>query len=158
MDSVSFKMCTECVARYRDLEHDSGSEYSLNIMPFCSLQWPDEHPEDWYEHCCEECQLSIRHLSSARTGLWRTGEIPDHYLDFWKDANTAIPEWPGFRRLSLSKKELDSLDGCSEELDDMMGAITEDFPDLTVTDQGGGLTKFTAERDLSRKRWWQFWR
>jgi hypothetical protein len=63
--------------------------------------------------------------------------------------------------LSLNEEQLKSLAGCGEELNDFMGAVAEDFPATRFTDQGGGLSKFTASREQDeapRKQWWQFWK
>jgi hypothetical protein len=50
-------------------------------MPFCSLQWPDEHPEDLdriiLDDRHEQCKASIIRLVGARTHLWRAGVIPE---------------------------------------------------------------------------------
>ena len=49
-------------------------------------------------------------------------------------------------RLSLNQAQRLSLEGCAEELDDLVGAIAEDFPQMMFTDKGGGLTEFSAQR------------
>jgi hypothetical protein len=114
-------------------------------MPFCSLQWPDEHPEDLDRHH-EECRASILGLVGARTQLWRAGTIPEDLRELWAEARLAIPDWPGFKRLSLDENQLQSLDGCAEELKDFIGRVAQDFPQVTFTDKGGGLTEFSAHR------------
>jgi hypothetical protein len=120
-------------------------------MPFCSLQWPDEHPED-RDHVIldpkhEECRTSIIRLVGARTYLWREGVIPEDLHELWSEAQRAIPGWPGFKRLSLDEQQLRSLDGCAEELDDFIGRVAQDFPRVTFKDKGGGLTEFSAHRE-----------
>jgi hypothetical protein len=149
--AFAFALCPECLTKYRALAHDPIGEYTLNIMPFCSLEWPDEHPEelrtmvlDRERH--EECRASILRLVGARTHLWRTGTLPEDCRGLWTEAQRTIPDWPGFKRLSLNQEQLLSLDGCAQELDDFVRAVAADFPQMTFTDKGGGLTEFSARR------------
>jgi hypothetical protein len=41
---------------------------------------------------------------------------------------------------------MSSLEASEKELEDLMGAIARRFPDVTVTDRGGGVVHFRAER------------
>jgi hypothetical protein len=119
-------------------------------MPFCSLEWPDEHPEDLdriiLDDRHEQCKASIIRLVGARTHLWRAGDIPEDRRELWEEAQRTIPDWPGFRRLSLNQAQRLSLEDCAQELNDFVGAIAADFPQMTFTDKGGGLTEFSAQR------------
>src|SRR5262245_31593265 len=144
--SFHFALCSECLAKYQALAHDPTCQYTLNVMPFCSLQWPDEHPEDFDTELHEECRASIIRLVGARTQLWRTGVIPEDRRELWAEAQRAIPDWPGFKRLALDERQLRSLDGCAEELDEFIGRVAQDFPQVTYTDKGGGLTELSARR------------
>lgn len=153
--AFSFALCPGCLAKYRLLTHDPTCEYTLNVMPFCSLQWSDEHPEDLAriildrEHH-EACASSIIRLVGSRTHLWRTGVCPEDRHELWAEAQQAIPDWPGFKRLSLDERQRRSLDSCVEELDDVIGAIAQNYSQITLTDEGGGLTKCTATRNETR--------
>ena len=66
--------------------------------------------------------------------------------ELWDAARRLLPDWPGFRRLSLDRDQMESLDACLEELADFMQALQQDDPDATTTDEGGGLRRFTARR------------
>jgi hypothetical protein len=146
--TFEFNLCASCRDKYRALSFDSTGNYSLCPMPLASLVWPDEHPDarGYFLTCCAPCKESIRRLCFARTHLWRNGEIPNDHVELWKQANGIIPDWPGFKRLSLDEKQMKSLDACREELDDLMGAIVKTFPKVSFTDKGGGQVDFTAER------------
>ena len=102
-------------------------------MPLCSLVWPDEHPGGELISAADgthkQCQASVIRLARARTHLWRTGSVPEESRELWEDARRVLPEWPGFRRLALNPEQLKSLEGCAEELGDLMGAIRQRFPD-----------------------------
>ena len=156
--SNTFTLCPDCLAKYDALRYDPECTHTLDIVPLGSLVWPDEHPEEWYRNCCVGCRETIQRLVSARTSLWREREIPQCYRAFWAEAQQAIPHWPGFQRLTLSDDKMTSLRGCAEEMDDLMSAIHEDFPKVTFTDRGGGLSEFSATRREPSRRWWQFWK
>jgi hypothetical protein len=149
--ALTFELCPECLAKYRALRYEPACDYTLNVMPFCSLQWADEHPENasrdiFLDDRHKQCAACIIRLVGARTRLWRTDAVPEDRRELWDEARRAIPDWPGFRRLSLDESQLRSLDGCAEELNDLIGAMTRDFPHVTLTDKGGGLTEFSARR------------
>jgi hypothetical protein len=145
-----FALCSECQARYQALRFDPAAVYSLNSIPLCSLVWPDEHPGGEvvsdYAGSHEHCRSSLIRLGGARTQLWRTGSVSAELQKLWEEARGVLPDWPGFRRLTLSPEQMASLDACADELADFMGAVREDFPNVSTTDEGGGLTRFTARR------------
>jgi hypothetical protein len=85
-------------------------------------------------------------LAGARTQLWRSGSVPEDLRELWDAARRLLPDWPGFRRLSLDPEQMESLDACLEELAGFMQAVQQDYPDATTTDEGGGLRRFTARR------------
>ncbi len=148
--AFSFTLCPECLARYRDLTYEPTSDCFLDSIPFCSLVWRDEHPEEsgipFPDPNHKSCRNSILRLAGARTGLWRTGTIAEESKELWAQAQRLIPNWPGFRRLSLSAEQRLSLEACAGELQDFLGAIAKDYPQMTFTDKGGGLTELSARR------------
>jgi hypothetical protein len=113
--------------------------------------WSDEHPERGAaigaESGHEGCRVSIIRLAAARTRLWKTGAISEESQELWAQAQRLIPNWPGFLRLSLSPEQHRSLEACAGELDDFLGAVAKDYPQVTVTHKGGGLTEFSARRE-----------
>jgi len=146
---LSFALCPECLAQYRGLAHDPTCTYGLCPFPLCSIMWSDEHPKDGLpKH--EPCSVSIIRLAGARTGLWESGAIPEHSKELWAEAQSIIPNWPGFLRLSLNEAQRDSLEACKDELDEFVGALAKDFPHMTFTDKGGGLTHLLARRATYR--------
>jgi hypothetical protein len=159
--TLRFRLCPSCLEQYQALRFDETCDYRLNILPLCSLNWRDEHPENWEVECCDACAASIVRLAGARTYLWRHGVIPPDRETLWADAQRLIPDWPGFRRLTIDEHQRQSLDDCAAELEDLMGAIAKDFPNVGVSHKDGGLTEFTAARDNAKaeaKRWWRFWK
>jgi hypothetical protein len=145
----TFLLCPECLDRYGALRFDPTASYSLCSIPLCSLVWPDEHPDgmvvDGYgKH--QQCRYSVMRLAGARTQLWRSGSVPEDLRELWDAAHRLLPHWPGFRRLSLDRKQMESLDACLEEFLGFGQALQQDYPDATSTDEGGGLRRFTARR------------
>ena len=160
MGATSFELCADCLEKYRALRFDPDAGYALNVMPLCSLVWPDEHPgglmtdlPSGADH--KACLATILRLSGARTALWRTGALPDKRAALWNEAQRQLPDWPGFHRLSLSPEQFASLDGCREELDDFWTALGRDFPKVTST-SNDGVTHFRAEK-LPVRRYSAVW-
>jgi hypothetical protein len=146
----AFVLCPECLARYGALRFDPTASFGLCSIPLCSLVWPDEHPggapvgdDDGAHH---QCRASVLRLAGARTHLWRSGSVPEDLRELWGAARRLLPDWPGFRRLSLDGGQMEALDACLEELADFMQAVQQHYPDVTVTDEGGELRRFTARR------------
>ena len=159
-----FTLCAECQAKYEALRFDPASDCVMDLMPLGSLRWLDEHPEggvvsdDGGEH--KQCRISIIWLACARTQLWRTDSVPVELRGLWDEARRALPEWPGFRRLSLDAEQMKALNGMAEEQRKIIGVVREAFPYTLIRDEGG-LVHFLASSEpvpARRKRWWQFWK
>ena len=148
--AFAFILCPKCLARYRALRFDPTASYDLCAIPLCSLVWPDEHPVNAalenYDGTHQQCRASVMRLAGTRTQLWRSGSVPEDLRELWDSARRLLPHWPGFRRLSLDRNQMESLDACLGELGGFMQAVQQDYPDATTTDEGGGLRRFTARR------------
>ena len=161
--ALRFTLCSECRAEYSALRLDPDATCWLNIMPLSSLMWSDEHPDGIFKVDRKgvhgQCYASAIRLAAARTALWRTGAIPEASGGLWEEARQLLPEWPGFSRLTLNQEQRASLEGCDHEVNEVMQTIMRRFPDVTTTDEGGGLIRFRATRKPPAPRpWWQFWK
>jgi hypothetical protein len=161
---IRFDLCTECQEKYSQLQYDPTATYGLNVVPLCSLEWEDEHPSGGmprsYGSDHQNCRDSIVRLAGARTYLWRNGSLPEDCQELWTEAQRVIPNWPGFKRLILDEEQRRSLDGCAEELDELIGRVGRDFSEMSLTDKGGGIVELSAQRKAegrSLKPWWRFW-
>ena len=159
-----FVLCSDCQAKYEALRFDPASGCEMNFMPLGSLSWFDEHPAGGIvsdhngDH--EQCRASIIWLTYARTQLWRTGSVPAELRGVWDEAQRVLPEWPGFRRLSLDVEQMKSFDGMAEEQREIIGVIRKMFPNISVRKKKG-LVHFLASGgpvSAHRKWWWQFWK
>jgi hypothetical protein len=114
-----FRICSNCHGRYRLLHLDSTCKYDVGPMPFNTMVWPDEHPDriGYFMTCCAPCRESIRLLVYARTHMWRYGELPEALRELWNKAQSMIPDWPGFNRLSLNEEQMRDLATCPEQFD-----------------------------------------
>jgi hypothetical protein len=117
--TFEFTLCPRCHGKYLALRFDSKSKYDVDPMPFHSLVWRDEHPDEigYFLTCCAPCQESVRLLAYARTHLWRHGDIPAAFAGLWTAAQSTIPDWPGFKRLALDKQQMRDLEMCRGELE-----------------------------------------
>jgi hypothetical protein len=75
------------------------------IVPIGTVFWSDEHPDGIPSFGSDSGDTIIR-LLLVRTKLWRTGVIAEEDLEFWREAQEALPDWPGFERLDLSALNL----------------------------------------------------
>ncbi len=123
--NFEFNLCPNCLGRYRTLRLDSACKYVVVPRPFNSLVWPDEHPDQvgYFNTCCTPCRESIRLLAYARTHRWRYGELPEALVELWNKAQSMIPDWPGFKRLSLNDTQIKDLSTCPEQFDVAMGTV-----------------------------------
>ena len=157
--TYSFSLCPDCLGKYIALRFDPSCSFSRNIVPLCSLQWQDEHPEKWTSECCKECKTSICNLVEARDQLWREGKITDKYQNVWTQSQRMIPNWPGFNRLTLNDEQIEELDECLEGLTELIEATVKKYPNIEIIDEGRGLSELRASREddkQPKKRWWQF--
>ncbi|MDH3751326.1 MAG: hypothetical protein OEU90_10380 [Gammaproteobacteria bacterium] len=157
-------------------------------MPYGTLVWHDEHPgaEDYSSYLEEmgndlddPTDQTIHRLIIARQHIWHDGSVPKELNTFWTEARQAIPEWPGFRRLSLSNDQYAAVLACEADSREVHNSWLEawagDADDLETKDLGGLLTStsFTVWRredsdkvvslDSSKAKpkerpWWRFWR
>ena len=149
---IRFSLCPVCAEKYGALRFDPTCTEWLNTTPFCSLRWSDEDPKHQiaamtFDESHKECRDSIIRLAGARTHLWRTGNIPEEFRELWEEARCVLLNWPGFQRLSLNRDQREALDDCEVELDELLGAIGDVFPNMTFVEKEGGLTEMIAQRE-----------
>jgi len=107
----------------KDLKLIEGLVYNPDLEPGYELLrgcliWDDERP-DW---CSSEGALS-REGEANLTSLWAMRNSlhlgcdlsacsidPDYTRDIWERAQKQVPNWPGFKRLTLSQKDKEYLE------------------------------------------------
>lgn len=163
-DLQTFDLCDECLELYRGLKFDSKCEYSHCIIPFNSITWPDEHPEDggWMDDSGEgqhtQCQRSILQMLNAREALWSGQEVPAELQRLWDGARQTLPHWPGFHRLSIGEEEHEANRACEDELTDLFDSCEPGTLSLEETEEGLSFRIAAAKPATNPKRWWRFWR
>jgi len=186
--TVHFQMSDKVLAAFRRLRYAAESPVKCWWMPYGTLVWHDEHPgaEDYSSYLEEmgndlddPTDQTIHRLIIARQHIWHDGSVPKELNTFWTEARQAIPEWPGFRRLSLSNDQYAAVLACEADSREVHNSWLEawagDADDLETKDLGGLLTStsFTVWRredsdkvvslDSSKAKpkerpWWRFWR
>ena len=114
-----FKISTSVAQEYRKLKYNPDARSEWSLIPFSSLVWEDEHPGG---RCAmpdmdEESTIAILNLAEARTLLWLEGQVPKDLKKLWDDAKVALPEWPGFNRLSITEQEKRVILNIREKMD-----------------------------------------
>jgi hypothetical protein len=150
--SFKFTLCPDCLPKYRTLQYDPKAQFGPCLIPFDSIVWADEQipatERPLFGH--DTCLHSLMRLMLARKQLWRTGQIEASLQQIWREAHEILPNWPGFRRLTLTTEELRALDLCEEETAASLDRICGDASVFAVTDKGGGVVSFVAHPRLSR--------
>jgi hypothetical protein len=143
---MDFNLCPDCLAKYRVLQFDASAPFSPCLIPFGCIIWSDEHRpvSEGALIGHDRCLHSLIRLTSARTHLWRTGQLPDASQQLWREAQELIPDWPGFKRLALTAEQLRALDSCEAEAFDSMNALRRDAAIFALEDCGGGVMRFVA--------------
>ncbi len=143
---LTFRLCPECLGRYRALQFDAAAHCGHCIIPYGSLIWADEEPplNERPIEGHDECKHSLMLLISARKNLWRTGRVAPEWQALWREANELLPNWPGFERLTLSAEELKELDGVEQEVSDILDNYRSTSSIFAVDDKGGGVIRFIA--------------
>ncbi len=108
-NQATFFLTPAVLDTYKKLKFHKDARPYWNVLPFGTLFWGDEHPllenglpdlptDKW-------SRASILRLVEARTALWIEGEVPKSLQRCWKEAQTALPDWPGFQRMVLADEE-----------------------------------------------------
>lgn len=94
--------------------------------------------------------ISILQLAAARTELWFSGKVPSHYEILWEEARTALSEWPGFARLSLSAEDLEEMQELGEMTDDFHAAFNAEVGERVEVEVAPGIFQVVGTKDLSQ--------
>jgi hypothetical protein len=159
MSATPFVLCP-CVSKSTgpcgSIRRRSTRSMSCRCARWCPGRTPGGEIPSGDAHRTCKGTIIIR-LAAARTRLWRTGSLRDEANRPLERSSTPASTLAGFHRLSLSPEELVSLDGCREELDDVMGAVGRRFSHVTVTSHDG-ITHFRAGRAAQLPQfsvgWW----
>ncbi len=101
------------------LKFDESAEPSFHIMKRC-LVWTDESIANLTSAAYE----SVGDLWITRGYLHRGLELSDpkidpYFRDIWERALQQIPDWPGFKRVTLDEEDRDYFQFSMEELAEM---------------------------------------
>ena len=142
----AFSLCPACLAQFQALRFRSDAQIQSNLIPFESILWDDELPAGDERHFTShrECNFSLIRLFGMRRQIWLSGSsaVPENEL--WREARALMPDWPGFRRMTLNQSEKESLRFCMEETGEIMESFRKDSSVFSVTDEGGGAISFVA--------------
>ena len=102
------KFTKEEIEAFEKLELNAQLKPYFDPMRYC-LRWEDEEPEfvtkDIYEKFLD-LLIARKYLHEGRTkDKWYSMEPTNYFSDFWDHAKSVIPNWPGFKRLELSKSD-----------------------------------------------------
>ena len=148
-----FKLSPSALAEYRALTFSHDARLEISLLPLGTLVWEDEHPGG-------KCMLpdlddvswkSMILLVGARTALWLDGEVPEHLQPAWDEAMLVLPDWPGFRRLTITDDQRDDVRFAQKELDAFEESLFGDADSFSRTKDGTGIVEINATFDLTKE-------
>lgn len=143
-EPIAFILCDVCLSNYQALHFDPSQHPGACIIPYATLLWHDEHPGGLPPFQCKaKCVDTIHLLVMCRTNLWFHNSIPVELVQFWENAHSKIPDWPGFRRLKLTTD-------ARKIAEDLYENVMRDLQEMNL--QYG--IKFDPSGNLSRSNNW----
>ena len=96
------------VARLSALQYRADAKWGVWIDPYSGICWFDEMPElelseDW-EEMREEMRMVFR-MFWIRQQLWEGTVLNASDRQLWDAVLRLVPDWPLFRRLSLTNEQ-----------------------------------------------------
>ena len=97
--------------------------------------------------------MAILQLLAARAQLWRTGAIPEELQAIWDEAKALLPDWPGFRRLSLTEEQARADLAGQSASDQIWEVFQEDEDEVSEEEDGTGwVQKLNTWTDLTKDK------
>ena len=101
--------------RYRP---DAG--WHVNIAPFGDIMWNDEFPmkeqlPSLIEH--SEDMTSINNAFCVRIKIWNGEALSAQEQEFWIGLQRLVPNWPLFKRVSLTPEQMRDREEAERQLD-----------------------------------------
>ncbi len=150
----TFRLCEQCLRNYQTLQFRETAQPRPNIIPYATLIWPDEHPNnDPVPRCGHQtCQHSIIYLIEARSRYWDDQIVPEHLHDVWDQAQTLIPSWPGFQRLHLSDEQREKIRACMQSAQDFFDVFASEGDAVEIQEVAPGIEQLSITIDLTKDK------
>jgi hypothetical protein len=149
-----FKISPAVRDDYRKLAYKQDAQCEWSIIPLSSLVWEDEHPggKCTVPEMDEESRISVIQLTAARTALWLHGRVPGELQQLWEEAKAVLPEWPGFKRLTLPDEDREAVRRFREELDACEAELFADADEVSRVVDEFGVVHVEAKFDLTKQK------
>ncbi len=149
-----FKLRPPVLEQYRRLRYKPDAQRQFSMIPFGAYVWEDEHPggKCMMPDLDDQSRDSILRLVAARTALWLHGEIPGDLEQSWEEARKALPNWPGFARLSISEREKDMIGAIRSKMDSFEKSLRADADEFSKSEDGSGVVRVGATYDLTKPK------
>ncbi len=153
MEYYDFDPNDPLIVAIQGLRFDPNATIRALIQPVATIYWSDEMPKDIELRAFRRPALSfVWSILGIRKRLWATGQIDDAHLRHWTTAQAVMPEWPLFRRLTLSPEEVESQQAAEEELGEVFEYLNRNSSDFTHGENTYGMTHLKATLDRERKK------
>jgi hypothetical protein len=133
------------------LKYRAEAERLGCYVPLGGIYWDDEIPDfDALVQMSDQDQRLILRLFSIRFALWAGAELSGDDRRFFDAARSQIPEYPLFRRLTLTAADQQAQKQLEEEIVAGMTALLSRADDVEVTRMDGGGGTVTLSFDLTK--------
>jgi hypothetical protein len=94
----------QMVARLSALQYRADAKWGVYIEPYSGIYWFDEMPEIELSEDWEEMGMVFR-MFWIRQQLWEGTVLNASDRQLWDAVLRLVPDWPLFRRLSLTNEQ-----------------------------------------------------
>jgi hypothetical protein len=103
--AIPIMLSERMVARLSALQYRADAKWGVCIDPYSGIYWFDEMPEiDAMSEDWEEMRMVFR-MSWIRQQLWEGTVLNASDRQLWDAVLRLVPDWPLFRRLSLTNEQ-----------------------------------------------------
>jgi len=151
------------IAMLSTLTYRADAKRQVCVLPLAGIYWDDELPE--LRELTEIPQAdhdNIFRLLGLRSRLW-TGEIlSDNDQEFWDGMQSLVPSWAAFRRIRVSRDDLQADEDAQRETMEGLKGWFADADKVNLSEKDG-LQRFSLTFNLTKGRtgppkhepWWK---
>jgi len=116
---IPIMLSERMVTRLSALQYSADAKWGVSIEPYLGIYWIDEMPatddmssEDWEE------MIMVFRMFWIRQQLWKGTVLNASDRQLWNAVLRLVPDWPLFRRLSLTNKQRAAWQDVEQEIQD----------------------------------------
>ncbi len=127
----------ELVEKIRSLKFDPDAKPFCCEIPLGGILWPDEFPEETSVifDGSEKSRDAFLSIFAIRMKYWDEGKFEREDLKVLNEAKSLFPDWPFFRRLKLTKEELQFQRECEESTLQLIDSFAKNADEFKIEEK-----------------------